>query len=157
MAVGAVGEGEFLWRNVRPEEVSYPDGQLKISATAFNDFNKQPSVDRKDLRNDPSETRKGPDDGVAQLVTRDVRAIAIQVDPNAKDNAKKTQIHHIDVIAREILADPVNAIAENLAHAQIEASPGYINDTRFKKLKDALCRLAESQPWAIGPKPKSPG
>lgn len=157
MSVGPVGDGEVLWRNVRPEEVTYPDGQLKISATAFNDFKKQPSVDRKDLRNDPSETKKGPVDGVAQLVTSDVRAIVIQVDPNAKDVAKKTQNHKIDVIAREILADPANAVDENLAHAQIEASPDYINDTRFKKLKDALCRLAQTQPWAIEPKTKLPG
>lgn len=152
MPVGPVQSTEILWRSIRPDQVAFPNGILKISATAFNDKNMKPSMDRKNLRSLPEETRLNDGDGVAQIITADVRAISILVSPEDEDPQKRNQKHNVNVIARPILLDNLGGEKENLAHAQVKVEPDYINASRFNKLKEALARLALKQPWAIQPK-----
>ena len=109
-------------------------------------------MDRKNLRSLPEETRLNDGDGVAQIITADVRAISILVSPEDEDPQKRNQKHNVNVIARPILLDNLGGEKENLAHAQVKVEPDYINASRFNKLKEALARLALKQPWAIQPK-----
>jgi CheY-like chemotaxis protein len=51
--------------------------------------------------------------------------------------------HAVDVLHR-----PLN---ENYAHAQIECAPHVVSDGAWKRLKEALCRIAEQRGWACRP------
>lgn len=140
-----VDDGELLYRRVLWQDV--PDG--KISVTAFNDRRWKPSVDLSSLRESVQASQSLPTDGIAQLITAEVRAILIVVAPNAKPKSEAP--HVVDVLERPIPADNVEGLPENLAHAQIEVEPDFLNDSRFRKLKEALALLAGKRELLIFP------
>lgn len=123
-----VADSEYLFRSVRLSDAGYryEDGKVRISASAFNDRNKQPSVDRAFLiNNDPCKSQKSASDCVVSLLTKKVR----------KEKVERNGSEFI----LDVQADPLQ---ENLAHAKIIPSPEYRNDKDFKKVKESLARMA---------------
>lgn len=131
-----IDDSEFLYRAVRADsdEFAYVGSDVRISASAFNDRSCKPSVDRSALRPNAADAKKSSDDRVVKLLTKEVRSIA-----GVRVTADKTDLreHEVDALHRPITEDP-----SNLAHSQIECSPDFINPSRFRKLKEALARLA---------------
>ena len=147
MPVDIVGDTEMLNRSIRASDCRFESGRWRISTQAFNDAGRKPSVDRQLLRPDPIESKKNASDGVAELLTSEIRtSICIPI------NGEQPQgmLYRIDVIARPIDGEP-SSPEHNPAHAQIEADPHWLTDSRFRKLKESLARLAALRPWVISP------
>lgn len=141
-----VGNDEILYRRVpaRPECVAETDGQRIVSASAFNDRGRKPSVDRANLcGNNPSSCKNDEADGVAFLVTEHVRRI-----DSVRRPPPEQAFYRVDVVARPIPANSERGLRENPAHAQVESDPAMESDARFRKLKEALARLAR---WIVEP------
>lgn len=99
-------------------------------------------MDRAVLRASPNETRSNSANGVVTLVAHQVRTTSDEVFNNQR---------LVDVHPRPIEQDNPDGEPENLAHAQIEAHPNFESDSQFKKLKEALARLATEAGWTIAP------
>jgi hypothetical protein len=141
---------EVLFRSVRPDEVTAEgSGKWRLSSTAFNDGGRKPSVDRAAIHPNPIEAKKNATDGIVELLTEEVRKDRIII--NADAPAHRQRIYIVNVFAREIRAGNPQGLPENLAHAQIESAPAFQTDSHFKKLKERLCRLAETRPFRIAP------
>ena len=145
-ATSPVLDNEKLFRAVRDEPIHFScdaAGALKrLSHSVFNDPDMQPSVDRATLRlGVAAESRKSPGDGVVELVAVEVRSIKALVSRDPK--GKPTLAHDIDVIhAPE---------AENYSHALVRTAPQVASGGTFKRLKEALCLIAETNGWAFPP------
>ena len=149
MAQDRVENDEILYRCVPPSGVHQViAGKLELSSTAFNDPTNQPSVDRAGLcGNNPSHTKKSPHDGVVKLVACEVRRIELaRSEPNAKPAN-----YRVDVMPDPVLPGNDRGLPSNLAHALIVADPTINSGSRFKKLKEALARLASNGGWLIEP------
>jgi hypothetical protein len=140
-----VEDKEMLFRAVKDHDnhhLTDPSGMLmRLGQSAFNDPERRPSVDRAEMRGDAVATRQDDSDGVVQLQTSEVRGI-----PCATMDAKgqKTLLKHgIDVHHRPL--------PENHAHGQIEAAPEIASDGAWKRLKEALCRVAMKRGWVHRP------
>lgn len=141
-----VADDEQLYRRVpaRAECAREGDGVVHISASAFNDIGRKPSVDRAVLRgHDPSKTKASETDGVAGLIAVTVRGI-----DRIQRVAPNDRFYRVDVVARPVIADNEEGLPENLAHAQVESDPDMESDSRFRKLKEALARIAT---WIVVP------
>jgi hypothetical protein len=151
MTATPVGDHEWLYRAIPSNGKGYrmTEEGLRISASAFADRQRRPSVDRSALRTDPADARIGANDGVTRLLTHDVRRIGhIPVAPNDPASAR---VYTVDVVHRP------TSIAngdrrDNPAHCQIEASPSFASDNHFRKLIEALAKLATHQGWVIPPR-----
>ena len=140
---------------VRDEEVLYrciffdsknwyriEEKTASISSQAFADKEMCPSVDRASLcDNDPCYSQKDEKDAVVSLITQDVRLLKNVIQNNSKGELEFT--YKIDVLPRPC--------ENNQAHAQIEPSPEYKNQTPFKKLRERLAYLANQRGWEIKP------
>ena len=135
-----IGDLETLYRRVPNvnSHFGFPEGKLRFSSSAFNDAGFKPSVDRAALRKSPHESKKNLDDGIVELATNTIRAI--------KSVESESISHYIDVHYR-----PVVEVPTNIAHSQIEPAPEIVGKNIFKKLKDALARLADEAGWLIEP------
>jgi hypothetical protein len=145
-----VEDDEDLYRAIRADSDQYVfrDGQLQFSTTAFNDRGMKPSVDRSSIRTVPREARLNDTDGVTKVLTRDVRKTRdIQVAPNDKFNPA---VYEVDAVHRPITSQE-DGTKENPAHCQIECAPVISTKTHFRKLKDALARLASLHGFVIKP------
>lgn len=138
--VDSVGDEEVLYRRI-PGGLGYkrePDGTLRISASAFADRGRRPSVDRARLRNnDPRLTRHNLSDGVASLAALQVRAITVSTNDS---DGRPVLAHVLDV-------EPV-PLDDNPAHAEIFAIPFPEKDKTFERIRSALAQLAH---WEILP------
>lgn len=147
-----VDDRELLYRRVPIAGGCYKliDGRVRVSSSAFNDRGWKPSVDRAVLRTHPDETKENVSDGIVSLLTLRVRGIPI---PNnlADGSPGIPPRYEIDVLPRPVAATDNSQQRENLAHAQIESEPGFISESRFKKLKEALAGLATENGWLIEP------
>ena len=137
---------ELLYRSVRDSGDHHgcdPKGKLvRVGNSAFNDPERKPSVDRAVLRREgPQASRFGPDDGVVTLGAGEVRSISGVVTNNKK--AEPLHQHIVDVLHVPI--------ENNYAHAQIETAPHASSDGAWKKLKEALCRIAIARGWTYPP------
>lgn len=144
-----VENDEILYRRVPPSGVHRViAGKLELSSTAFNDPSNQPSVDRAGLcGSNPSHTKMSPHDGVVMLVALEVRRIELaRSEPNAKPAN-----YRVDVMPDPVLPGNDRGLPSNLAHALIVADPTINSGSRFKKLKEALARLASNGGWLIEP------
>lgn len=121
------------------------NGTVRFSSTCFNDISAKVSVDRANLRTSAEEAKLSPSDGIIKLLAEDVREIGPIPDPDGAEG------YMIDVHPRPIYAGNPDGLPENISHAQIEAAPDFANQSRFKKLKEALARLAERNGWFITP------
>ncbi len=147
-----IANGEVLYRRVPNAPGLYstlPNGDLRLSSTAFNDRGEKPSVDRAILRLSPEETKHEVKDGVVTLGASEIRSIVNIADTEAIDGEPLD--YAIDVLYRPILAGNPEGDAENLAHAQIEAAPAFKASSRFKKLKEALAVMASKHGWLVSP------
>lgn len=147
-----VGDQEVVYRRVRLEWARYVDGQWRLTSQAFNDQKRKPSVDRKDLRDNPEDSKLDATDGIAQLLTSEVRATSAVIQNPLAPTAQQIP-YRLDVIPRPIPANNPEGLPENLAHAQIESDPMVDTRTRFDKIKEALVRLAMNRDWVIEPRP----
>ena len=124
-----VTDDEILYRRIRlaGPGVKSEQGELKISASAFNDsIKRQPSVDRASLQeNGPESSKQASTDGVLSLNAGEIRA-----EPVAYNDFK---------FILDIHADPMET---NKAHAIIVTSPEYRNEKDFRKAQERLARLA---------------
>jgi hypothetical protein len=143
-----VPDSDDLYRSVRKGEYSTINGQVAFSASAFSDRDRKPSVDMSSIRPDPRDARKSTEQGVAKLVTGEVRKSSKIPIYDAKQN--QTGEHSIDVVHRPIKDDP-DGEPDNPAHCQIECHPTIENDNRFKRLKEALARMANKYGWVVKP------
>jgi hypothetical protein len=145
-AVSPVLDDETLFRVVRDEPMHFGcDGKgalTRLSHSAFNDPDMQPSVDRAVHRiGGAAESRKSASDGVVALVAVEVRSIKTLVSLDAK--GRPAQSHWVDVVhAPEV---------ENYSHALVRTAPQIASGGAFKRLKEALCFLAAAKGWAYPP------
>lgn len=144
-----VGDAEVLYRRVPTGQNYYRlvGGVLRVSSQAFADRHRAPSVDRAVLcGHDPHWAQESADDGVVSVVASDVRAI----DLPQRDLKGNVEFRY----GIDVHPDPIAASAErraNPAHAEIRPSPEYRTDSVFKRLLEALARLAGDRPWDVRP------
>lgn len=80
-----IADTELLYRSIKKNQTGVEfyryDGQkLRISSSAFNDRSQQPSVDRSILQNsDPTKSKKSPTDGIAVLLTQEIREERVDI------------------------------------------------------------------------------
>ena len=133
-----VSDDEPLLRSIDGDlEHKLENGKLRLASCSFNDRGRKPSVDRERLRANPLHACRKPEDGLARLATRGVRAIDLG-DIDTKTNKPKNSIP-VDVVPDPISAPPNPE--ENLSHALIEAT-ATVSDGKFRRLKEKLARLA---------------
>ena len=120
-----------------PNRYSYDNtGKVTIHSTAFFDPNRQPSVDRAELRGfNPVLSQIDETDGIVSLIAGNVRSIPIAD-------------HTVDVIHAPVSGNP--------AHSQIViTAEGTISNTKqrkaFRTLRKALARLATENRWTLEP------
>ncbi|MEH2596873.1 hypothetical protein V1278_003786 [Bradyrhizobium sp. AZCC 1577] len=148
MSVIHIDDSHDLYRSMREGEYTTLNGKVTFSASAFNDRDRKPSVDTSAIRNDPRESRRSPDQGVAKLTAAEVRKTRAIPIRDAKGNV--TGEHSVDVIHRPIKDDP-DGQPDNPAHCQVECHPTMDNDNRFKRLKEALAAIASKYGWVVAP------
>lgn len=147
--VPAVWVDEIVWRSVQPKYVkNFTDKELRLSSQAFTDPNYRPSVDRKRICGNPEAAKRGNGDGIVELSVLEVRLIS-SVNKFCQKTQKPTLTYAVNVIADPIF-DTEN---ENLAHALIISDPDIESKNVFRRLQDALCRLAEAKGWILPPDP----
>jgi hypothetical protein len=149
--INYVEDEEELYRSVRADpqydEYTYnDDGELIISYKAFQDRNREPSVDRAELRAfRPEDSKRGEKDGIVSLITQEVRGIGQVV---TRVSEKENISHAVDVIPRPI--------EDNESHAQVEVEPNFFGSDNkqnkaFKLLRKSLARLATNRGWTLKP------
>jgi hypothetical protein len=144
-----VSNDELLFRRVpnKPENLKSENGICTVGASAFNSPDRRPSVNRARFLPDPRDTQMDPSDGVLSLLAIEIREIgSVALEPPAVGHFK------VLVEPRPIYANNREGEPENLSHAQIETDPPMDSPSRFRKLKEALARLANRRPWLIEPK-----
>jgi len=156
-----IKDEEKLYRSVRAdskydEYIYNEENKLIISYKAFQDRNKEPSVDRALLRdNKPKKSKLNSTDGIVSLITKEVRKIA-DVKTSIEDKngdgkkIKKTTAHIVDVEHKPVI-NP-----NNDAHSEVVVTPAYLgSETKkgktFTLLKRSLARLATTRGWTIEP------
>jgi hypothetical protein len=146
-----VEDQETLLRSVPASGEYYshdPSGNLQLSSTAFNDRNRQPSMDRQVLLQSVDAAKKSATDGLIKLEANEIRAIQLhQVDNRGKP---KAELHAIDVIYSPVLPGNAQGLAPNPAHSHLETNPP-ISASRFNRLKELLARAAQKYGWIIKP------
>lgn len=146
-----VPDEEMLYRRIRDEDnhVAFADGRYIVSGQAFSDRERKPSVDIATLcipLGGPTWTQAGEDNGVARLKAEAVRALVIVgvhvIPPPRPPNTKKEVdvAHAIDVHPCPVAGDP--ALRDNPAHAEIRPSPDWCSKNVFRRLLEALERIA---------------
>jgi len=148
--VTVVDDGEDLIRRIPADSNCYDSshGALRLSSTAFNDRERMPSVDRRRMKASLDDCKNHPTDGLLLLITNEVRAISLaQTDQKGKPTS---DLHKIDVIHRPIEAGDAGGLPANEAHSQVESTPA-LSESRFKKLKEALARIAAKRGWLVSP------
>jgi len=141
--VERVEDAEIVYRSVRdePKEHTVVDGQLKISAAAFSDSKKRPSVDRARIQVDVQLAKKSESDGVTALVAGPIRGISTV--RRLDKNQKVVQQHGVDVVAVPL--------EENASHAEVHCEPALEDDKVFRRLREALAVLATQAGWVVPP------
>jgi len=129
---------EELYRSVRPDQYKTISGKIIISASAFNDRERKPSVDRSWPGRDPKDARQSQADGITKLFAREIRSTCNV--PIFDKKQRQTDQHAVDVLHRPIINRPDEP--DNPAHCQIECDPSIEKDNSFKRLKEALAGLA---------------
>jgi len=134
-----VNDDEELFRRIPTYQalIRVEDGKIRLSASAFNDRFKQPSVNRKIILPNPSNTQEDPSDGVIFLIAEAIRNIAGMVRRNNRGVIEERYV--IDIIPDPI----INRLDEedNPAHALIVSDPDGIRGESFNRLKEALALL----------------
>lgn len=140
-----VGDEETLYRSIwlRTECFFFDEeGVLRVSAEAFADRNKQPSVFRKHLCDAPPDSnppRLHSEDAVVSLIAGKIR----EASPIQHQSGKNPVVAHV------IDVRPDTSEGQHRSHAIVYANPEFPNSNAFAKLKLRLAQLVEN--WAIQP------
>ena len=139
-------EEELLYRSVGDTDQHHgcdPKGNLiRVGNSAFNDPDQKPSVDRVSLRDGGAQaTRFSPEHGVVTLGVKEIRSISTVISSTPK--GVPLPAHVVDVAHAP---EP-----QNYSHALVETAPHAASKNTFKKLKEALSRLATTRGWAYPP------
>jgi|SRR5581483_7761852 len=141
----SVGNEETLYRSIWLRKECFfldEEGVLRVSAEAFADRNKQPSVFRKHLCDEPpysNPPRLSPDDAVVSLIAGKIR----EASPIQHQSGKNPVVSHV------IDIKPDTSGGQHRSHAVVYADPDFPNSNAFAKLKLRLAQLVED--WAIQP------
>jgi len=151
-----VQDDEELYRSIRidKDEHTYVAGKRIFTYKAFQDRHMEPSVDRAILRDNNAESSKlSSTDGIASLITIEVRTIAdvkteIQENSEKKETQHNVDVKHAPVVEQEIVTNP--------AHSLVTVSPAFLGSgtkqsKTFKLLKIALAKLATERGWTLEP------
>lgn len=149
---GGVADQEKVYRRVRQivaGQVCYhTDGdRVNFSQAAFNDPAQEPSLDRARLRPDPQLCRLSAEDGIVALQATAIRGVGPISKMAGKKPARDSQGRPISYDV-DVVSDPHFG---NCSHAVVVAVPGSIGGSAFKRLKDALARLASDAGWTVEP------
>ena len=145
---GPISNEEIIHRSVQlvPQFFRWgAEGEIKISASAFNDRPFEPSFYRKDLCEHPPEStppRMNSDDAVAAVIVEAIRKqqpILFQ-----SGNAAEPIPHKVDVRPETIGHHP--------SHVVVFTAPEFKTKGGFAKLKEFLALLV-AENWAIQPNP----
>ncbi len=139
-----VEDEETLYRSIRLQSQNFKidAGRLIVSPVAFADRQKQPSLYRHHLCDNPPTSdppRKGPDQSVVSLIAGDIR----QEGPIEHKSGKEETVKYIVDVKPDTSGD------QHRAHAIVFATPDFTNSRPFEKLTIRLARLAHT--WAICP------
>lgn len=150
MSSAPVENNEILHRSVPCDAVVWTSNGWHLTTEAFNDRWMSPSVDRRAIRPRAEESKISATDGIAQLLAAEVRACDEVVhNPDAPPLAQVR--YKLDVEPDPIKEGNGEGRVPNLSHALIKSAPAVASKSRFKKIKEALCRLARRREWAIQP------
>ena len=140
-----VDDEEILFRRVLNDTNQYhvEDDEVRVSATAFNDRQKRPSVDRKRICKTPIWTQQGAEHGVLRITAAQVRGI-----DSIEHKKKGEQFSYAFDVHPDPIVDPPKGERPNPSHAEIRPNPDFKTNSPFKKLKERLAILAE---WEILP------
>lgn len=147
MTVDRVADEEDLYRRVPPASgnslcYQVDNGRVIFKTGAFNDSAKRPSVDRATFRQfDPNRTRRTAEDGVVVLRAEAIRKLGPMT--QSDDRGKLVSKHLVDV-------SPEPIFFSNCSHAEVISQPE-LGSSGFKRLKDALVRLANEASWHVQP------
>ena len=147
MTVDRVADDEDLYRRVPPASGSslcyqVDNGRVIFKTGAFNDSAKRPSVDRAIFRLfDPNRTRLTSDDGVIVLRAEAIRKLGPMTQSDYR--GKPVTKHLVDVSPKPIFFS-------NCSHAEVNSQPE-LGSNGFRRLKDALVRLANEASWHVHP------
>lgn len=123
-----VENSEILFRSVRESEIEINNtGILRVKASAFNDRNMQPSVNRGIFNdNDPAKTQFDKSQYVVRLCAFKIRDQKI---------ARADRTYILDIIPK-----PEKM---NNTHAERIPSPEYKNKEAFRKVQESLSHIAQ--------------
>lgn len=148
MSDSGVGDDETLYRRIQTGRGYYfpnDEGGMSISAEAFSDPERQPSVDRAGINQyDPSKTQIDNSDAVLKTAAVDVRRINLM-------GGTPPEKLNVDVVPDPLVA--VHGQGSNPAHAKIRTNPPCPNKA-FRRLKQSLAQIVQAQGvrmWAIRP------
>jgi len=148
-SITPVSDDETVFRAIADESQLFAidaAGNLRLSGSAFNDRRKEPSVDRASMVEGAIASRKSESDGVVCLVTGEVRSVKSVVTLDAKQ--RPICEHQVDVVH-----DPVE---NNSAHSVVRTAPTAASESAFRRLKEALCLLANKAGWMYPPASRRP-
>lgn len=137
---------EVVWRSIKPCDVM-EHRPVKLKAAAFNDPGRKPSVDRANFRLKPELSKRNENHGVVALRVSNIR----NVPPLHKglEGSEEYKVEYfLDVIKDPIFASQI--IPVNLSHALIVTNPKIDSDKLFKRLRESLVRITETE-WLVEP------
>jgi hypothetical protein len=136
-----VADDEALYRRVLPGRSYYTvvGGVATPSSQAFTDRRRRPSVDRaRLLGGDPRFTQGDTANAVLHLMACDIRGVGTVTQMD--DKGRPVLTHALDV--------KPEPLPDNPAHAQVQATPELANERTYRRMLEALARLAQ---WSIPP------
>lgn len=143
-----VRDNEELYRSVRgklkDKEYTIQKGKLIIRPRAFRDTNREPSVDRAELRDSPSDSLLSETDGIVSLIAHEVCDIGTVITESEGEKVR----HAVNVV--------YDRKPNNPAHAKITVNPEFFGtrskqDRVFDLLKIALALRATKRGWRLQP------
>lgn len=124
-------------------------GALRLSASAFNDPDFQPSVDRSGMLTALDNARRAASHGLVKVKAHEARAVQIQ---RVENDVPVDAYYAVKPMHRPIDLGNSEGLPPNPAHALIECDPA-LNGSRFRKLKEKLAQIATPHGW-ISPPPR---
>lgn len=154
IAEDRVLDEEILYRRVldNPQHYTIEGKVVRVSASAFSDRHRRPSVDRKAICGGPEWTQESPENGVVRITAGAVRGIGdlkSLVEVAGPPKSKSTTTYKVDVVPAPVKDEPSQR--DNAAHAEIRSHPNWVSDSAFKRLLERLARIAATS-WEILPR-----
>lgn len=143
-----VDDDEIVYRSIRLEPRNFrvgADGEVFVSANAFNDRMKQPSFFRHRLTDKPpysNPPRMNDTDALVALVAGAIRQTFTFM--SGQGSLKSETAYIIDI-------RPDVSGGQHKSHAVVFSNPEYKTNGAFDRLKERLAILSSETDWAIPP------